>query len=119
LSPEVSDTLLQPNSTGSTVVTLAPGVSLVLEASGSVILPLPPLEASSALSGALTGLSESGSIALSPIAISVDTSILIPKELYLYDTDANQKIDRLVVKYSGTLSGTLSAEKFVIFSASG
>lgn len=37
----------------------------------------------------------------------------------MYDTDNNEKIDRLVVQYSGTLSGTILAEKFILFSASG
>ncbi len=39
--------------------------------------------------------------------------------LTLFDIDSNGKIDRLTVEYSGMLSGTLTPEKLIVFSASG
>lgn len=48
-----------------------------------------------------------------------DSTILIPLRLSLYDSNINGKIDRLSIEYSGTLSGTLQIEKFILYSASG
>ncbi len=119
-------------STGSYIQTQT-GVYILIESSGSLVIPestmIGAISTGSTLSN--TGISLSGGTlpvenptlnlpSVTPIVPQIfDTTILQEKVLRIYDVDANGKIDRLEVEYTGTLSGSLHPEKFILYSGTG